>query len=182
MQGNQYLIYNFFDNQFDNQFFTIFFVNCFDNNCDDNFRYILWTLNKLDTFQSCFESASFGIKVASILLYDFSKFNKFLKGSIDQCVKQEKRGFVCRLLCTEEVVLQKPFRQNASGTICHAPAHFQACVFAFFVPFTMPPPLEVLFKFRVSIRTFNLKYRSTHKKGIFSYLYKVFKYSLKNGC
>ena len=29
-----------------------------------------------------------------------------------------------RALCTEEVVLQKPFRQNASGTICHAPAHF----------------------------------------------------------
>ena len=147
-------------------FLTIyFFNNYFDKNCDDN----------MDAFQSCSESASFGI-VASILLYDFSKFNKFLKGLIDQCVKQEKRGFVCRLLCTEEVVLQKPFRQNASGTICHAPAHFQACVFAFFVPFTMPPPLEVLFKFRVSIRTFNLKFRSTDKKGIFSYLYKVFKY------
>ena len=52
-------------------------------------------------------------------------------------------------------------------------------MFAFFVPFTMPPPLEALFKFRVSIRTFNLKYRSTDKKGIVSYLYKVFKYSLK---
>ena len=133
------------------------------------------SISLLSAFQSCFESASFRIKVASILLYDFSKFNKFLKGSIDQCVKQEKRGFVCRLLCTEEVVLQKPFRQNASGTICHAPAHFQACVFAFFVPFTMPPPLEVLFKFRVSIRTFNLNYRLTAKKGVLLYLYNVFK-------
>ena len=58
-------------------FLTIyFFNNYFDKNCDDN----------MDAFQSCSESASFGI-VASILLYDFSKFNKFLKGSIDQCVK-----------------------------------------------------------------------------------------------